>query len=127
MCAKNGWCAFQPEEKMFLNVSFMEMMTQNNKCLKSTPSDVTVFTGNASFSACRIPSRHVAAAVRHCNTVTKEFLALRRLEFFLAAVRLTEIVLHVENNAFRVNFVMLCEKNVHTFFHLREAFILTSL
>ncbi len=31
-------CAFQPQEKMFLNVSFMEMMTQNEKCLKSTPS-----------------------------------------------------------------------------------------
>ncbi len=30
-------CAFQPQDKMFLNVSFMETMTQNNKCLKSTP------------------------------------------------------------------------------------------
>ncbi len=34
-------CAFQPQEKMCLNVSFMEMMTQNKKCLKSTPSHVT--------------------------------------------------------------------------------------
>ncbi len=33
-------CAFQPQEKLFLNVSFMEMMTQNIKCLKSTPSFV---------------------------------------------------------------------------------------